>query len=178
MKKNLLLYILLAFLIVMNGFFLFKHFSDADTQDAPRKGPRIFIANQLKFNDEQTIAFEKLDAAHRIKMEAILEDIKDAKDDLFDKLSENKVAKPTIDSLATIIANHQAANDKQTFYFFQSIRELCNEDQKVRFESIIKDALHHQAGPPGRKGPPGRGGPPGGPPGGPDDGPERPPRGK
>ena len=153
MKKNLLLYILLAFLIIMNGIFLFKHFSDADIQDTPRRGPRVFIAKQLKFNDVQTITFEKLDADHRMKMKAILDDIRIAKDELFDKLSDTTVAEPTIDSLTSIIAKHESAKDKQTFHFFQSIRNLCNEDQKEHFESIIRDALHKPGGPDG-KGPP------------------------
>lgn len=153
MKKNLLLYILLAFLVVMNGFFLFKQFGATDKQDAPRRGPRNFIAKQLKFDDAQTIAFEKLDADHRIKMEAILDEIKVAKDGLFDKLSEESVNKLDIDSIATAIASKETAKDVEIFYFFQAVRDLCNEDQKVRFESIIKDALGPV--PPGRDGPPG-----------------------
>ncbi len=175
MKKNVLLYILLVFLVAMNGFFLFKHFASTDAQGAPRKGPRLFVANELKFDAAQTTAFESLDADHQMKMEAIQDDLKVAKDELFDKLSDTNVAKQTIDSLAAIIAKHEAAKDKQTFYFFQSIRELCSEDQKERFEAIIKDAIR-RPGPPGRNGPPGRGGPPGRPTGGPEVG-DRPPRG-
>lgn len=170
MKKNLLLYILLAFLVVMNAFFLFQHFGSSDKQDAPRKGPAHFISKQLKFDDAQTAAYEKLDIAHRKQMKVILDDIKIAKDDLFDKLSDETVDKQTIDSLAAAIANKEAAKDVETFYFFKATGDLCNEDQKVRFESIIKDALRGQPGPPGQNGPPGRGGPPGGP-----DGQRRPP---
>lgn len=162
MKKNLLLYILLAFLVVMNGFFLFKHFGNTDLKDAPRKGPARFISKQLKFDDAQTAAYDKLDIAHRKQMKVILDDIKVAKDDLFDKLFDETIDKLALDSLAAAIATKEAAKDAETFYFFKSIRDLCNEGQKERFESIIKDALRGP-GPPGGEGPPGRDGPPGGP---------------
>ncbi|QCX00376.1 hypothetical protein FGM00_09715 [Aggregatimonas sangjinii] len=155
MKKNILLYILLGFLVVMNGFFLFKHFSTSYNDGPMRRGPSNFITKELKFDATQSQQFEKLDAAHREKMSAIFDDIRAAKDILFDKLSDETTKGPEIDSLATMIARIEVKKELETFRFFEAIRELCNAEQKVRFNAIIKDALH-QPGGRNRNGPPRR----------------------
>ena len=173
MKKNLLLYILLAFLIVMNGFFLFKHFGSTETESVQKRGPGNFIAKQLEFDEAQTIQFKKLDELHHEKIRALLDDLKESKDVLFDQLTNETVNNVAIDSLANVIAKKQALKEIETFNFFRSVSDLCNEDQKVRFKEIIKDAVRGMPGGPDGNGPPG--GPNGkGPRGGPD-GDRRPP---
>ncbi len=160
MKNNVLLYILLVFLVVMNAFFLFQHFGSTEIQDAPRRGPARFISEELNFDAAQTEAFERLDVLHREQMNLLLHDIKVAKDDLYDFLSDDTINNQVIDSLAAAIGKKEAAKDVETFLFFKAVRKLCNEDQKLRFEAIIKDALSGRPGPPRRNGPPDRGGPP------------------
>ena len=168
MKKNLLLYILLGFLILMNGFFLFKHFGSLNQNDPQRPTRGNFIAKQLDFDATQSQQFEKLDVVHREKMDAILNDIKVSKDVLFDKLSDEKSKTSEIDSLARIVADKEVRKELETFSFFKAVGEICNEKQKVRFKTIIKDALRRQ-GPQGQNGPPPEGAgderrpPPGGP---------------
>lgn len=155
MKKNLLLYILLGFLVIMNGFFLFKHFGTSDNNGPQRPGPANFIAKQLEFDAEQLQQFEKIDTAHREKMNVILDEIKASKDALFDKLSDESIDDSEIEAIAMQIANKEKAKEIQTFRFFKSVSEICDESQKARFKRIIKDGLRRQ-GPPGRNGPPGR----------------------
>lgn len=159
MKKNLLLYILLGFLVIMNGFFLFKHFSSSNQNEHRNPPPGNFIAKQLEFDAMQSQQFEKLDVAHREKMNAILNDIKASKDVLFNKLSDEKSKTSEIDSLARVVANKEVKKELETFSFFKAVGKICNEKQKERFNTIIKDALRRQ-GPQGQDGPP---------PGGPED---------
>lgn len=164
MKKNLLLYILLAFLVLMNGFFLFKHFGASDDKSPKRLGPENFIAKQLELDGTQLVEFKKIDKAHREKMTLILDDIKGAKDELFDRLSDETVNDSIIDALATQIANKEKAKELQTFHFFRSLNQICTERQKERFKRILKDGLRRQGPPLGRNGPPGRPGDGNGPP--------------
>ena len=89
-------------------------------------------------------------------MKIILFDIKESKDALFDKLSDETVNDSEIDAITTQIANKEKTKELETFRFFKAVGELCNENQKERFKTIIKDALRRQ-GPPGRDGPPGGG---------------------
>lgn len=153
MKKNLLLYILLGFLVLMNGFFLFKHFGGSNQKIHERPAPGKFLVKELAFDSSQSQQFEKLDAAHREKMDAILDEIKVSKDMLFDKFSKENTRTSEIDSLAQILANKEVKKELETFRFFKAVGEICDEKQKVKFKSIIKHALRRQ-GPPGQNGPP------------------------
>lgn len=157
MKKNLLLYILLGFLVVVNGFFLFKHFDTTNQKGPKGPSPRNFIAKQLEFDATQSQQFEELDVAHREKMSAILDDIRKSKDVLFDNLTDENSNTSEIDSLARIVADKEVKKELETFRFFKAVGEICNDNQKERFKIIIKDALRRQ-GPPGQQRPP-----PGGP---------------
>ena len=64
MKKNLILYILLVFLVVVNGFFLYNYLTPtvSETNDlGKRKGngsPAAFIVKALEFDEEQMKQFE------------------------------------------------------------------------------------------------------------------------
>lgn len=160
----------------MNGFFLFKHFSKANGSELPQRPRGNFIVNELAFDATQTDQFEKLDAAHRKRMNIIFDDIKAAKDVLFDGLSDERVATSEIDSLARIVGDFEVQKELETFRFFKAVSTICDEKQKIKLSSIIKDALHRR-GRPGQHRPPPRGPgeenrPP--PPGGPRDE-ERPP---
>ena len=157
MKKRLLLYILLAFLVAMNGFFLFKQFSSSETKGPQRRGPKNFIAKQLEFDEAQTIQFEKLNELHHEKIREILDATKESKDALFDQLTNETISNRTIDSLAHVIAKKQTLKELEIFNFFRTVSALCNANQKVRFKTIIKDAVRGPGGP-GGNGPPGRGG--------------------
>ena len=160
MKKNVFLYILVAFLVVMNGFFLFQHFGSSETTSPQKKGSGNFIAKQLKFDTEQTKQFEKLDTAHHEKIRALLDDMKVSKDALFDQMTKEVIDDLEIDSITKVIAKKQAVRELETFHFFRSVSMLCDAEQKVRFKSMIKDAVRAPVGP-GKKGPPRRPGGPG-----------------
>jgi len=157
MKKNVLLYILLGFLMIMNGFFLFNHLGKPNQKRPPNDRPVKFIADRLEFDASQLEQFQDLDLEHREKMRLIVDKIKTSKDALFDKLSDDTMHPSEIDSFASIIADREKAKDLETFRFFREVGRICNKDQKEKLKSIIKDALRRQ-GPPGRNGPP-----PGGP---------------
>ncbi|MDB4292154.1 hypothetical protein N9954_02015 [Maribacter sp.] len=154
MKKNLLLYILLGFLVIMNCFFLFKHFSTADKDGPIRPGPSNFMAKELQFDAAQLEQFEKIEATHRENMRAIMDDVRASKDALFDKLSDEMTQASEIDSVASLIAEKEVKKELEIFRFFKAIRELCTAEQKERLKVIIKDALQRQGGR-NRKGPPG-----------------------
>ena len=88
MKKNLILYILLVFLIVVNGFFLFNYMgnSNKNKQKGP-KGPGNFIVKELGFNEDQLKQFREKSRGHHQAMMDLSDNIKNLKDELFDRLS-------------------------------------------------------------------------------------------
>lgn len=155
MKKNTLLYILLIVLLLANGFFLVKHFGDKsnhrDRGKTERRGPNNFIAKQLDFNESQIQQLKDLKLGHRESMMAYDNDIKVLKNKFFDNISKENVNKSEIDSLATLISEKEKLKDIELFNHFRDIREICNDNQKSRFESIIKKAVNRDR----RRGPKG-----------------------
>lgn len=160
MKKNIPLYILLVFLIVVNGFFIYQYLGRPESRDRNEpKDPMAFIAKQLKFDAQQMQQMESLNHSHLKKMMRFNNEEKKLKDLLFSNLSDVVINKKKIDSITTLIGNKGKEKDTEAFYHFKSIQELCDEKQKETFQKIIKDALHKGRGEPqgipdGRNGPP------------------------
>ena len=143
MKKNLPLYILLIFLIIVNGFFLFNYLGRPNFEkDNPSKDPASFLTAQLGFSELQIKEIELINKKQHQNMMAINNDVRRLKDELFSKLSSETINDQVVDSITTLIGLKQKEMDKMAFYHFRSIQEVCNDTQKEKFKKIIKDALH------------------------------------
>lgn len=153
MKKNLLLYIILGFLIIMNGFFLLEHYGASDNVGLQRRGLSHFIDNELGFDAKQLQKFEKLDRAHREKINTIRRDIMASRDVLFDKVFDESFDESKIEAMTEEIANMEKTKAFETFRFLRSVSEICNENQRERFKKIVKDGLHRQGPPDGNRRP-------------------------
>ncbi|MDO5977740.1 hypothetical protein [Flavivirga spongiicola] len=144
MKKNLLLYILLVFLIVVNGFFLFNYLGSSDKIENRNRsnGPADFIVKELNFDGDQMLEFERVNREHHHKMRRISRNIKQLKDALFNRISDVSLNENSIDSITTLIGEKEKEKDMEVFYHFKDIQELCNDKQKEKLKKIINDALH------------------------------------
>ncbi len=155
MKKNLILYILLGFLLIANGFFLMNHISKPDGKRSKGpKGPGNFIVKELQFNDDQLEKFNELNDEHHRKMRRLSQNVRKLKDELFNNISVSSVNDTEIDSLTSLIGNTEKLKDLEVFNHFRRIQALCDEKQKEKFNLIIKNALHTKG--PRNEGPPGR----------------------
>lgn len=142
MKKNLLLYILLIFLIIVNGFFLFNYMGKTNAgKQSERQRPGDFIIKELGFNELQLEQFRALNHEHHRTMRHLSGDLKILKDDLFDELSISPTNDMLIDSMTSLIGKKQKERETEVFYHFKRIQEICNSSQKEKFEKIIIDAL-------------------------------------
>lgn len=147
MKKNVLLYILLAFLIVVNGFFLYNYMGigNKEKQNGPQK-PGDFIVKELGFNKSQLEQFRTLNKTHHQKMRHLSDDVRKLKEGLFDELSETTINNKLIDSITSLIGEKEKEKEAEIFYHFYSIQKICNAKQKEKFNNIIIDALHKGRG--------------------------------
>lgn len=147
MKKNILLYILLFFLITVNGFFLYNYMGKPHfKKDKEYNGSLGFITKQLKFDDKQLEKMKIINEEHHQNMMRIKLRSRELKDALFNKMSDDFVDKKNIDSITTLIGQNEKELDTEVFYHFKSIQELCNNQQKETFKKIIKDALQKNSG--------------------------------
>tara|TARA_R110002050_G_scaffold4573_1_gene22045 strand:+ start:28692 stop:29186 length:495 start_codon:yes stop_codon:yes gene_type:complete len=155
MKKNLLLYILLLFLIIVNGFFLYNYLGNNEKEGFKEPiRPDEFLLKELKFDGAQQELFNELGKKHHHTMRGLSDGIKVLKDNLFKGLSDSSLSSINIDSIATLIGEKTKARDLEALRHFKSIQELCNDKQKEKFNKIISDALRKGArnqGPPRRE---------------------------
>jgi protein CpxP len=143
MKKNLVLYVLLVFLIAVNSFFLFNYIGkNSNNGQKGTKGPGNFIVKELGFNEAQLEQFREKSQGHHETMMNMSDDIRGLKDKLFANLSKDSVNESTIDSITALVGEKQKAKEVEAFYHFKMIREICSDQQKEKFKNIIKDALH------------------------------------
>jgi protein CpxP len=158
MKKNLLLYILLIFLIVVNGFFLYNYLgmtattSKNNKNDQRNNGPENFIVKALKFDKEQMAKLEDINIGHHEAMVDTSDEVKVLKDKLRSLITKEDVSDTEIDSILNVLGEKEKAHEKMMFNHLRAIRDICTDKQKQRFEKIIKDAM--RGGPrPGGAGP-------------------------
>ena len=138
MKKNIILYVLLAFLIIVNGIFLFLFLNKPGIKG---QKPEDFIAKQLKFDERQLEQFGKLNDSHKEDRRKYADDTKQLKDMLFSKISDENVTSVTIDSITNLIGRKEQAKEMMVFNHFRELRAICNEKQKGRLDKIIEDGL-------------------------------------
>ena len=138
MKKNTLLYILVAFLVVMNGFFMIKIFGDKPPRNP---NPGKFIAKELRFDEAQMKGFNKMNDMHHNEMRKISREVKELKDQLFAEISEITVNEDKVNDLARRIGEKERQKDLKTFYHFKEVQKICTEDQRERFNTIVQQAL-------------------------------------
>jgi Spy/CpxP family protein refolding chaperone len=145
MKKNTLLYVLLVFLIAVNGFFLFNYLGKSPLKAkanniSRNKGPAEFLVKALEFDKGQMAQFEILNNEHHQAMQSISKDEFELKEQLHNLIIKDEVEEPEVDSLLSKLAIKQMEREKLIFFNLRAIRAICTEAQKQKFEKIIKDA--------------------------------------
>ncbi|WP_338359434.1 hypothetical protein [Yeosuana marina] len=161
MKKNLLLYILLLFLIVVNGLFLYNYLGDRSGNEARLRSkrdrdPGAFIVKELRFNDAQLKQVDDLNKKHKTAMRYTLDEIKGFKDMLFSEILLDDVSNSKIDSIIALISKQEGIKEKNTVMYLRGLYNISNEKQKRHFKNIVTDALRmgNPDGPRERRPPP------------------------
>lgn len=104
-------------------------------------GPKEFLIRELKLDEKQKEDFGKLVDEHRTEMKRIREKIRKEKDDLWKEITKPKSENSSVERSAAEIGEDQKQIELITFAHFQNVRELCNDDQKKKFDEVIQEAL-------------------------------------
>ncbi len=144
MKKKGL-YILLILLLAVNTVLLALIIKDVNNDE--KKGPPKphFLSKELQFTEKQEREFKRLDSEHRNRMMAIDDELGKLRNQLFNSLSDSSVSK---ESLSVKIGELTSKRDVELFGFFKQVREICDSDQKIKFDQIIEKAIQRGPGPP------------------------------
>ena len=99
----------------------------------------IVLAERLELNQEQKNQLEGLRREHFRKMDPLRRQSHETRELLHTQWSNEN--KSQVDSLTVQLGFLQTEIEKTTFQHFAEIRALCNPEQKIVFDRIIKDIL-------------------------------------
>ncbi|MCG1035478.1 Spy/CpxP family protein refolding chaperone [Polaribacter sargassicola] len=140
--KSKLLPILLIFLVLLNGFLIFMIIKKPHESKRAFK-ERTFLPEQLNFSETQTEQFKKLDKEHRSLMMSLDKTIMSQKDVLFNSFQQENF---NIDSLTNKIGLLEAKKESEVFNFFKKVRTICTEEQAIKIDKLIKQAIRGVGG--------------------------------
>ena len=112
-----------------------------------------FLKKDLRFTDRQMEDYNKLRMQNRQKMKPLFEEVRMAKVHFYDYLNDQQINDSLLNTAAGQIGEKQKALDLQTLKNFRQVRELCTEDQKKRYDSLIAGVIGNMWFAP-RNGPP------------------------
>ena len=157
-KKNKRLGWVVLLLIVMNIVSLSALWIGHTNRPGAKRGSvasEKYLQERLGLSEEQLQAMTDLREEHFGQMEKIRRDFLSARE-AFHKQPRNENNTARMDDLAARIGSLQAQMEKEVYYHFSAMRDLCTEDQKKIFDEVIEDVLRRgeNRGGPRSKGPP------------------------
>ena len=148
LRNHKLLLLIISVLLIANigllYFFVFnKPSHDKQPMDPAEMRKRSVekVKNEVGLNDEQAAQYDSLRSNQFKNMKPLFEDLTKTKEDFFSLIYQQGVSDSVINSYASRIGEKQMQLDISTFHYFQSIKDLCNEEQKPKMDSFIKQIV-------------------------------------
>jgi hypothetical protein len=147
LRNNKVLLLITSVLLVANigllYFFVFKkpEHERKMSQDEMRKMAIEKVKSEVELNDEQAVAYDSLRSQQFRNMKPLFKALTKSKEDFFSLIYQQGVSDSVLNSYASKIGEKQMELDISTFHYFQSIKALCNEEQKPKMDSFIKQIV-------------------------------------
>ena len=133
---------LILLLVVMNiGSLTMVWMSYGTSDDHPPTKPPVstdFLKAELGWNEAQLAEFEQLRSTHHDKARVINEELRGLKQSMFEKVV-NDTPDEQIDEITTQIGTKQAELDRLTYLHFRDVRDICEGDQKAKFDQLWQE---------------------------------------
>ncbi len=153
-SKNKILLFIVVVMIITNiatlAYFLW--FRGKDDRGEHRTGPMTeFLKKDIGFSDQQMKTFDSIKQSHREAMKPMFEDLSKSKDSFYQLLSKPGVTDSELNAASAVIGMKQQAIEIQFFKNFKSVRELCTDQQKVKYDSLLPSVVHKMTMPQRRR---------------------------
>ncbi len=153
MKGEKFLKRIIALLVLINIATLSYMWIQAGKEQPRGEGALEYLTKELNLSEAQQQQFKALRDEHRVSHKPLRQKGKKLHDDFFDALKGNDSL--LVERMADSIAAFQKVQELSTFYHFKQIRAICTEEQKKKFDGLIKETMMKMAPPPsGQMGPP------------------------
>lgn len=146
MNRNRFLIIVIAVLVGLNLFTLFRPMMKGNHRRNGHKTPAEIIVEGLKFNPDQQKAFDLLKKEHQQMVRPLQDSLRFYRDELY----SDKIFGDSIQSGKAIekINEVQHKIESETLLHFQKVFSICTPEQQKNFLPIIREAVKIMGGPP------------------------------
>lgn len=173
MKNFKFLIIIVILLVIINcvllGSLWFTKYHMAGPPMGPPERANDYLIRELKMTPAQVKQYDAMRKQHFETTRKLNDQNRLLRDEFFENIQTPVLNKASVDSLQKQISANSITLDTTTLYHFRKLRTILTDDQKTKFDKIVKNALHMMGGPPqgggGPGGPPNHMRPPDGPPG-------------
>ena len=143
LRNNKVLLLITNVLLIANiGLLYFFVFNKPQK---PPKQPPVNAIEKVKIevglDDEQAVLYDSLRTKQFRNMKPLFKALTKSKEDFFSLIYQHGVSDSVLNSYASKIGEKQMELDISTFHYFQSIKALCNEEQKPKMDSFIKQIV-------------------------------------
>jgi hypothetical protein len=142
MEKTKLLTITVIGLLLLNfgtlGFLILKGKSHRPPGEG-RPQPKEIISERLHFDATQRKEYDKLIKWHHGEITKLDSNIRQAKNELYSQLSQDKTNVKAKDSLISVINSNQKQIEETHFKHFEDIKKLCHKDQMEDFNELTEE---------------------------------------
>lgn len=163
-KQNKILIWLVIILVVINlgtitGIWILnfsgKHHKEISKprdhkSDKKMREPGRFemFGHELKFDNEQNEKYNVISTGHHKEMQMFADSINTKKKQILTEIAKPEPDTAKVEILFTEIGKYQSSIEKEIFNHFLKIKMLCNDEQKNRFDNLIKDIIDRSNIPP------------------------------
>ena len=142
-KKGIIIIVVLLMLlnVASIGFMWWKNNPHLDDN---RQHEKItdFVVHELNLDKKQQETYQQMIKAHHEAMGAEDKILRGAKDDFFELINAEKIDSLQIQAAADKIGKEESKANMITLNHFLALKSICNEAQKHKLESLLKDILH------------------------------------
>lgn len=101
----------------------------------------FFLARELELSEEQVEEYNQLRKVHFQEVGQEVSKMRRLKTELFDLVGEKNNGEKK-QRLLGQIGETQSTIDSLTFIHFENLRNICDDAQQLRFDSVIKKVMH------------------------------------
>jgi hypothetical protein len=143
LRNHKLLLLIIGILLVANIALLYSFISNRPSH--PSKvttvDPIQKVKEEVGLNDDQAVLYDSLRTQQFKNMKPLSKEIRKSKEEFFSLIYQQGVSDSVLNAYASRIGEKQMELDISTFHYFQSIKALCNEEQKPKMDTFIKQIV-------------------------------------
>jgi len=147
-KNKLLTWLVLTLLVANAGTILFFWINRPEKMQGAKGSPREFLVHQLELDSTQLDAFQELIEAHQASARSLKNEIRSAKENLFQMLKQPVIPEPEKMKAVQAVTLKIQALELLNLEHFQKLRALCNDKQKKKFDGLLDQLAGLMAAPP------------------------------